>query len=265
MSALETIRALATTHALDEIGVCAFDVVKRPLLACRAASRLPEQARAVIVALFPYAFDTDAPRNLSRYACVPDYHNAAGAVLTAFATSLADAFPNERFEPFIDNSPLPEVACATAAGLGVRGDNGLFISDRYGSYVFIGCVVTTMALPCDEQARVCPHCGACATACVGDCLPSSKRDTCVSALTQKKGDLTAQEIARIRRGSLLWGCDACQEVCPLNRGKEIAPHPCFTWYDPWLREASLDDLTDKAYGWRGKAVLARNLTIFQGR
>ena len=49
----------------------------------------------------------------------------------------------------------------------------------------------------------------------------------------------------------------------MNRGKRIDPHPCFTWYDPLLTTASLSDLTGKAYGWRGKAVLMRNLSIFE--
>ncbi|MBE6763341.1 MAG: epoxyqueuosine reductase [Ruminococcaceae bacterium] len=262
MSALDSIRTLAAELSLFETGVCAFDTEKRPLLSCRAASRLPDGARSVIVVLFPYAFADDRPRNLSRYACVPDYHTAAGAVLKGFAQSLCERFENERFEPFMDNSPLPEVACATAAGLGVRGDHGLLISDRYGSFVFIGCIVTTMSLPASEQARECLHCGACAEACAGGCLPSAQRDTCVSALTQKKGELTNAQTEAIRAGGLLWGCDACQEACPMNRGKEIAPHPCFTWYDPWLSQTSLDDLTDKAYGWRGKAVLRRNIELF---
>lgn len=261
MNTLQYIRDIAASHAIEAVGVCAFDPDKRPLLSCRAAARLPDQARSVIVVLFPYAYASDAPRNISRYACVPDYHHAAGAVLTALSASLAEAFEDEHFEPFMDNSPLPEVACAVAAGLGVRGDHGLLISDRFGSYVFIGCIVTTMSLDYTEQARECLHCGACAKACVGECLPETRRDTCVSALTQKKGELTADEIARIQKGGLLWGCDACQDVCPMNRDKELSPHPCFTWYDPWLSEQSLTDLTDKAYGWRGEAVLRRNLGL----
>ena len=263
MSGFDCIRTIAAEYALNEIGVCVFDTAKRPLLSCRAASRLPDEARSVIVVLFPYAVADERPRNLSRYACVPDYHTAAGAVLKAFAQMLSERFEGERFEPFMDNSPIPEVACAVAAGLGVRGDHGLLISDRYGSFVFIGCVVTTMILPASEQARECLHCGACVKACAGECLPSAQRDTCVSALTQKKGDLTVLQKAAVRRGGLLWGCDICQEICPMNHGKEIAPHPCFTWYEPWLSEVSLDNLTDKAYGWRGKAVLQRNLELFK--
>ena len=265
MSNLENIRAIAERFLLSAIGVCTYDIVKRPLLPCRAAARLPEGATSVIVVLFPYAVSSDAPRNLSRYACVPDYHMAAGKVLSDFSMALRARFSDERFEPFMDNSPLPEVACAVAAGLGVRGDHGLLISDRYGSYVFIGCIVTTMVLPLDEQYRECVHCGACTAACAGGCLPSAGRDTCVSALTQKKGELTNEQISAVLKSGLLWGCDTCQEICPMNVGKEIAPHPCFSWYEPWMSEASLDDLTDKAYGWRGKAVLQRNLELFKRR
>lgn len=263
MTTLECVRDLAAAQAIREIGVCRWDETRRPVLPCRAASRLPDGARSVIVCLFPYAFASDVPRNISRYACVPDYHVAAGAVLDVFAQSLRDAFPTETFEAFMDNSPVREVASAVAADLGVRGDNGLLISDAFGSYVFIGCVVTTLSLPATEASRECAHCGACVSACPGGCLPTPSRDTCVSALTQKKQDWTDEERRLVLDGGSLWGCDACQQACPMNADKRKDPHPCFTWYEPQLTASSLDDLTDKAYGWRGKAVLERNLALFE--
>lgn len=252
---------IAAKHGFEQIGVCAYDEQRRPLLPCRAASRLPQGAQSVIVCVFPYAFEADDPtKKISRYACVKDYHTAAGEVLSAFCETLRTAFPCERFEPFIDNSPLREVACAVAAGLGVKGDNGLFISDVFGSFVFIGCVVTTLSLPAEEEYRECLHCGACTVCCHGGCLPSPERDTCVSALTQKKGELTPQETALIVKSGSMWGCDACQECCPMNVGKRIAPHSCFGWYRP---EMTVDDLDGKAYAWRGKAVLVRNTALFE--
>ncbi len=260
MNALQTIREAAQGYGLEAVGVCAFDPQKRPLLPCRAAKRLPPNARTVITVLFPYAHEDKTPRNVSRYACVPDYHEAAGAVLTQLAETLSQQFAGEAFEPFIDNSPLDEVSCAVASGLGVRGDHGLLISDTFGSFVFIGCVVTTLFVPCEEQERACLHCGACTAACPGGCLPGRERTTCVSALTQKKGALTEEEWRIVREGGSLWGCDRCQEVCPMNRGKSITPHSCFSWYDPLLTEHSLENLQGKAYAWRGRAVLERNLS-----
>jgi len=256
---MNKVMMIAAAHGLEQVGVCAYDTDKRPLLSCRAVSRLPEGARTVIVCVFPYAFEDDTERQISRYACVTDYHTAAGAVLDAVCEELRAAYPDERFEPFVDNSPLREVDHAVAAGLGVKGDNGLFISDEFGSFVFLGCVVTTLSLPAKEERRECLHCGACAKVCPGGCLPSARRDTCVSALTQKKGALTEEEKALIRKSGSRWGCDACQECCPMNVGKRVAAHECFERYEPRL---TLSDLDGKAYAWRGRAVLERNAALF---
>ncbi len=250
-------------HGFDAYGVCDFAAVSERLLPCRAAARLPAGARRVLALLFPYRFPDDDPgRNLSRYACVEDYHQAGGRVLRALAEDLAILWPGRAFEPFLDNSPLPEVYAAALCGLGVVGDNGLLIHPRYGSYVFIGAIVTDAPLPPTGGAvAACPHCGACAAACPGGCLPGGERDSCLSALSQKKGALTPEEEETLRRGGLVWGCDACQEACPLNRAAVIAPHPCFTWYRPRMTEEDAEDLTGKAYGWRGKAVPLRNLRL----
>lgn len=100
---------------LDEAGLplhgfCRFEEIRPYLLSCRAASRIPAAACTVIIALFPYRFPDDGgPRNLSLYACVPDYHRVAGDVLRRAAGQLARCYPAFVFEPFIDNSPIPEV------------------------------------------------------------------------------------------------------------------------------------------------------------
>ena len=149
-------------HGFDAYGVCDFAAVSERLLPCRAAARLPAGARRVLALLFPYRFPDDDPsRNLSRYACVEDYHQAGGRVLRALAEDLAILSPGRAFEPFLDNSPLPEVYAAALCGLGVVGDNGLLIHPRYGSYVFIGAIVTDAPLPPTGGAvAACPHCGA---------------------------------------------------------------------------------------------------------
>lgn len=260
-------KPLCEAHGFDACGAAGFAPFRNRLLPCRAAARLPENAARILALLFPYRFPADGgPRNLSRYACVEDYHLAGGAVLDRLAAALAAEMPGYAFVPFLDNSPLPEVAVAARCGLGAVGDNGLLIHPEYGSWVFIGAIVTDAPLETTEtEPRACLHCGACAAACPGGCLPGPQRAACLSALTQKKGTLTPEEQDRIRRGGLAWGCDACQEACPLNRETRCRPHPCFTHYRPRMTEADLADMAGRAYAWRGAAVPRRNLQILAGR
>lgn len=254
------IRALLLDFTPDS-GVCAFETVSPFLLPCRAASRLPERPQSIIMMIFPYRFPDTPDRNLSRYACVPDYHIAAGAVLQAAADRCAALYPDYHFVPFLDNSPIPEVKAAAAAGLGMIGRHGLLIHPTYGSFVFLGELVTDLPLaPTGNGITYCPGCGACAAACPGGCLPDHGREHCISAISQKKGDLTTDEAALLKQGGLIWGCDRCQEICPMNHSAAIAPHPCFTDYMPrFLPEDPAFDT--RAYAWRGRSVPLRNARL----
>lgn len=262
----DILKAAFDAAGVTRYGVCAYAAVADRLLPCRAAARLPAGAASVIVAAFPYRFPEDGvPRNISRYAAVNDYHRAVGGVMERVAAALQEEMPDEQFAVFCDNSPIPEVYAAAVAGLGVCGDNGLLIDRQFGSFVFLAEIVTTRAFPpTGTAAEECLHCGRCRAACPADGAEQDRPGRCLSAITQKKGDLTEREQALVKRGGLLWGCDRCQEVCPLNESARIAPHPCFTEYIPRLAEEDLAaDLHEKPYGWRGAAPLVRNFEILK--
>ena len=265
---MEQIRTALAAEGIAHFGCVPFAAIQDRLLPCRAAQRLPASPTAVIVCLFPYRVDSDAPRNLSRYACVPDYHRVAGDALTRAAAALQKD-SGCSFVSFVDNSPIPEVHAAALAGLGCIGDNGLLIHPRFGSYVFIGTVVTNAPLSTKTHPiERCPGCGACARACLTGALTATGPDPthCLSAVSQHKGELTNAEADALRQNGLLWGCDRCQEVCPLNRDTLCAPFVGFDTYEPWLDaipEGLL--LKEKPYGWRGQAVLARNQRILYGK
>lgn len=248
---------------VPDFGVCDFEKLKDRLLPCAAKKRLPEDAKSVILCVFPYRFPETADRTLSRYACVPDYHMAAGGVLKQLAAALKTAYPAYQFVPFIDNSPIPEVYAAALSGLGVIGKNSLLIHPTFGSYVFIGEIVTDMPLKTTGgEVKGCVNCGACIDACFGGCLPHKDRQNCVSAISQKKGTLTEEETALLKQSGLIWGCDRCQEVCPHNRDAATAPHPCFTEFTLCFVEN--DPLfSTRAYAWRGEAVIRRNIEILK--
>ncbi len=257
---------IMNANGLYDFGVCDYSLIENRLLPCMAKGRIPKDAKAVISVLFPYKVPVEKG-NLSLYAAVPDYHEIAGHMLDNACTALRNAFPEHDFVWFIDNSPVPEVYTASLCGLGMIGDNGLLINPRFGTFCFIGEIVTNLEVPfTGEEPSFCEHCGTCRAACPGKALSEDcfVRDNCVSYITQKKGTLSEPEIELIRKNGSVWGCDTCQDVCPHNKNAEN------TYIDAFLRRANPDvrdndlaNASDRAYMWRGKSVIKRNMDIFK--
>lgn len=228
-------------------------------------------ARGVFTAAFPYLAE-DVAGNLSRYARGTDYHLAVVDRLESVCRGLEALWPDHRFVAGADNSPLPEVKCAWLSGVGMLGRNGLLMVPPYGSWVFLGTILTTLPLPeAGAAGDKCPDCGACIAACPGGALGRGGVDLerCLSELTQRKGELTAEQEALVRRHPLVWGCDICQQVCPCNRGAAETPLPEFrTDLLSSLTLEQVEGLTNRAlkerfprraFTWRGPKPLARNL------
>lgn len=261
-----TITLLIQNNFPAPFGFCSIEAAQ-PYLNCRALSRIPQDARSVIVLTFPYYTGEHPAKNISRYAMIPDYHQVAGDYLKQLCSLLKDHFPQQQFEAFVDNSPLREVACGQAAGLGVIGDNGLLIHPTYGSYLFLGEIVTDLLIDADLPiGEHCLHCGACRNACPQKALRengSVDLSLCRSHITQKKGELSDFEQEQIRAGGLIWGCDICNDVCPMNREPQLTPIPEFlASVIPVMDEQLiLEHLDSRAYNYRGKKTILRNLSL----
>lgn len=258
------IARLFEARGTQRVGVCALDALP-PLLECRAKSRMPWGAKSVIVCLLPYYPGEFPWRNVARYALCDDYHPAAGALLEQVCSGLRQAFPHHAFVPFVDISPIPEVEAAVLAGLGHKGLHGMIIAPDYGCHVFIGSVVTDLALEPDRPLPGnCGHCGACLRACPTGALTGEGfvRERCRSFLTQKRGELEPWQAEQIRRGKMVWGCDICLDACP-HRGTVLSPLPEMRQNPlPHLtRENLTEALAVKAYAYRGEKVLLRNLGL----
>ena len=228
--------------------------------------------RNVLVAAFPY-YAGERPGNLSLYARGQDYHQVVTGRLNTICDILRENYKNGVFLPAADNSPLPERQAAWRCGIGLRGKNGLVILPPYGSYVFLGTILTDaeLDLPPRTPSAHCVGCGKCLIACPGGALGEAgvDLDRCLSELTQRKGELTAEQGALLKNHSLIWGCDTCQRVCPYNAAPALSPLPEFReGLVDTLEGADLDGLTnrtfrekygDRAFAWRGPAPLRRNL------
>lgn len=207
---------------LFEYGACAF-LDAGEILPVRSAQRLPQGAKSVIAVAFPYFVGQ------KKSATSPN--TPPGAITTNHPANahkacamLKERFPKEEFVPFCDASPLNERRVAYQAGLGVLGKNGMVIHERFGSYFFVGEMVTTLALaPNRPVLGPCPGCMACIRACPGKALGENGVEVgrCASHISQKKGELDEQEQAILRAAHTVWGCDICQDVCPLNQ--KVAP------------------------------------------
>ena len=242
--------------------------VVRPYLLERAGIA---DGTAILLAI-PYFTPAcaDEGRNLSAYAVSRDYHGFFAALFDELLPLLREKFPTHQFAGFADHSPIAEVEAAARAGLGVIGENHLLITERYSSYVFLGEIVTDAKIDCTVgEIRACEGCGLCQRAC-----PMEEIGTCLSALTQKKGVLSAKEEETILRYGSVWGCDICQAVCPhtkraMEAGTIYSPIPYFAEQPiAHLTAEILDGMSDedfqkRAYAWRGRETIARNLKLFK--
>ena len=226
-----------------------------------------------IIFLIPYF--SGYPKNFSAYAAPRDYHLYVKSVTERLISVLKEEYPEGSFVGFGDHSPIDERAAVCSAGLGILGKNGLVINKKYGSYVFIAEIVTDVT-PSEIGAvaalppAYCMDCGACARACPTGILRGESCD-CLSAITQKKGELSERDIELMRSCGTVWGCDICQKVCPYNLTAEQTPIEFFK--EQRVEELTLDgvekmsdaEFSERAFSWRGREVVLRNLRLAESR
>lgn len=213
----------------------------------------------------------DSARNISAYAVSADYHRFFAALFEELLPLLRAKFPAHRFAGFTDHSPIAEAEAAVRAGLGYFGCNHLFLTREHSSYVFLGEIVTDAVIKVtSHEIATCAACGACKQACpVG-----LSAEHCLSALTQKKGALGAEEEATLLVHGCVWGCDRCQESCPVTAQakkagtlytripffkKTALPHVSAAL----IREMDDEAFAARAYSWRGRSVILRNLELLE--
>ena len=234
----------------------------------RSKSRLPKNSRSVITFAFPYWVGEREGRNLSLYAMLPDYHDVVMKRLEGYADKLRSLCPDNEFECFCDASPVNEVRAAARAGLGSLGQNGLIITRDYGALIFIGEIVTDLEIEADGGISPCDGCQKCIKACPTGALSEKGfcRSLCRSHISQKKGILSESEENSLKDGKLAWGCDCCVMACPYSKASKLTSIDEFlNDVEPVLSYENMDRLIkNRAFSWRGKAVLERNLRLTEG-
>ena len=185
---------------------------------------------------------------ISVYAQGDDYHELIKGRLKQLAGWMAGRLGCE-VKVFVDTAPLMEKPLAGAAGLGWQGKHTNLVSRDYGSWLFLGVILTTLELDPDAPApETCGTCRACLDACPTDAFPAPFQldaRRCISYLTiEHEGPIPPE--FREALGNRIYGCDDCLAACPWNkfavRAAEIGLHGREELASPPLeRLAGLDD------------------------
>jgi len=235
---------------------------------------LPD-AKSVIVCLFPYYIGDGEDANLTKSAFSTDYHRIVKEKLEVIGHYLQETIDNFEYKAFVDTGPFSDRYLAYKAGLGFWGINNHLITDSYGSYVFIGYLLNNFPFEADQPLeRTCIQCMECVRKCPGQCIIGDFTINplqCKSYITQKKQELSSREKEIIKKHSLIWGCDVCQEVCPHNRKIEktklkefqenLLYHLDYEELCQLSNKAFTKKYQDRSFSWRGKNVLKRNYEI----
>jgi epoxyqueuosine reductase len=214
---------------------------------------------------------------ISRSSWGLDYHHILRDRLRKLEDYIRSKVPNVHIESMVDTGELSDRAVAERAGIGWSGKNCAIITPEFGSWVFLGEMITSIPFEPDQPiTESCGTCNKCVEACPtgalvqGGQLDSSK---CVAFLTQVKGFIPMEYREKI--GNRLYGCDTCQTVCPENKKKNFTHHQEMT-PDPEVAKPLLIPLLDigksefktrfgsTSSSWRGKKPIQRNAILALG-
>lgn len=245
---------------------------ERELLRRITPSLTMEGVKSIIVCLFPYFTGFALDTNLSKYTYPMDYHIIAKEKLERIGEFLKSQIEGFEYRSFVDSGPLVDRYLASIAGLGFYGINSHIINDKYGSYFFIGYILCNYEFEPDRKMdRTCIKCGECVRRCPGNAILGDfniNPNRCISYITQKKGELSEEEVRILNNNHMVFGCDICQDVCPHNKVVELTNMEEFKKdliYD--LNYNEIIEMSnkefkrkygDRAFSWRGKGIIVRN-------
>ncbi len=259
-----SIKQLASNVGFDLVGICSAENFSRDEIAATERVRqglmdglpwytegrvrrmnrpaeLLRGARSVISLAISY--DTGAPPpqdaggsgmprgRVARYAWGDDYHGVIKERLQRFAAALPQiAGKAVATRVFVDDGPMNDRAAAERSGVGWFGKNTNILTPSHGSWVFLSQVVTDLDLTPDKPLK--KTCGSCVR-CIDDCPTGAiiapfvlDNRRCISFLTIELRGPIPREL-RPLVGDWVFGCDICQDVCPVNRKAAPSQEPAF--------------------------------------
>lgn len=237
---------------------------------------MPEAQSIIAIALAYPSKMKDAPKSkkgayrgiLCRSSWGVDYHHILRDKLKQLEEYIRSRVPEVHIESMVDTGELSDRAVAERSGIGWSGKNSAIITPEFGSWVYLGEMITSIPFEPDEPiTESCGTCTKCIDACpTGALVQEGQLDSnkCIAFLTQVKNFIPMEY--RDKVGNRLYGCDTCQTVCPENKKKNFTHHPEMQ-PDPEVVKPLLIPLLNMTKGefkqkfgqtssaWRGKSVV----------
>ncbi len=242
------------------------------------------EGKSIVSIAFPYYFDVDYQygKGFSIYTLGEDYHKVVMEYLNNICNFIIGL--GGKAMAFSDSNPLPERYIAFLSGIGFIGKNNMLYTEKYGSYVFLGEIITDLKLTDENKEppevllerlmkyEACGQCDLCLKTCPTKSININERNAniCLSYITQKK-DIEDKWFTLM--GDRLFGCDSCQLCCPKNENIQFScidalqPKEYMLKYDineliKIDKKSFLEKYKITSCGWRGKNILQRNALIY---
>lgn len=240
-----------------------------------------EDGKTIISIAVPYLRENNNyNEEFSKYTNGLDYHY----VVKDYLRKISEFIEEQGYtcKIFCDSNNLPERHIAYLCDVGHIGRNSLIYTKKYGSYVFLGEIITNANL-CEKlpqeyydnkfreikEFKYCGKCSNCINKCPNDVLVEKNFNKCVSNLTQKK-KLELDEMENLN--GMIFGCDICQDVCPKNRRIDYSFDERFDTLSflKNITDINIVNMDNKFFkenfkklscSWRGKNLLKRNVII----
>lgn len=203
-----------------------------------------------------------------------DYHVVLRDRLEKLDAFIKQHYPDAVTKIMVDTGELSDRAVAERAGIGFIGKNTMLITREFGSFVYLGELITNIPFEPDQLLEEsCGDCRLCLDACPTGALVQGGQlnaKKCLAYLTQTKDFL--EEEFRVKLGTRIYGCDTCQLVCPWNKQIDFHLHEEFE-PEPEIAKPKLKPMLSmsnrefrETFGhvsgaWRGKKPLQRNAII----
>ncbi|MFD1204755.1 tRNA epoxyqueuosine(34) reductase QueG [Sporosarcina contaminans] len=203
-----------------------------------------------------------------------DYHTVLREKLSLLEDYIKERVPQAHCRSMVDTGELVDRAVAERAGIGWSAKNCSIITPEFGSYVYLGEMITNIPFAPDRPMEdECGDCTLCLDACPTGALIQGGQlnaQRCIAFLTQTKQSVPEEFRAKI--GNRVYGCDTCQTICPKNKRKFNLHQNAFQ-PEPELVKPLLKPMLTlsnrqfkETYGhmsgsWRGKNPIQRNAII----